>query len=323
MLELLKDKSSSLALLATLLAWPGMVLADVRSPVAAEIPAATSTQADSNAVAESPAAAPVGVSSEKSAERCSCDSLVDADRSDSAIQRETLNANRVSAKATVLIAVIGGLQLILFGWQLQLMRRTVSGAAESSRLAQVAAEAASLNARAAVGIELPILTAEIFGLLAVSRPFDPFDPPGGTVNDGFPGRYSGAGPISFKNNGRTPAFLESIELGWSVTDSLPPVPKYDVVVPLEHFSIIRPEETFQLPYEQLIELTPEQQASVRSGAEKLWVYGSLHYRDFLGDRRESRFCCHYAHRARGNMNPFGFVYDGRPPSAYVAQLVRP
>lgn len=226
-------------------------------------------------------------------------------------------STKLQAYIAATVAIFALLQLLLFFWQLRLMRETVKDAGSSARAASSAASAASLSAKAAVQIELPIITASVFGLLRTSSPTDPYDPQGGSVNDGFPDRYASVGPFLFKNSGRSSALLETLELGWAVGESLPPQPVYQHVIPLEHFSIIGPGEEFQSPYHLAIELDPHQQAEIKEARSLLWVYGSLRYRDFIGDVHKDAFCFNYEKRPRGHLNPFAFFKDRRPPAAYT------
>ena len=150
---------------------------------------------------------------------------------------------------------------------------------------------------------------------------DPEDPPGGAVNVGYPERFSSLGPIIFKNIGRTPAILSTLELGWVVANELPRPPKYRTTFVLERFSIIAANGEFESPYHASVELTDVEQESVQSGSAWLWLFGSLHYTDFLGDHREARFCFRYDKRPRGILNPFAFFNDGAPPDEYVVPKV--
>lgn len=216
---------------------------------------------------------------------------------------------------------VAALQLLLFFWQLVLMRRTVNDAAASALAAKEAANAASLNAKAAIGVELPLIRTSVFGLMKLNGPIDPHDPPGGSVNTGFPEAFCCCGPIEFKNSGRSPAILESVELGWQVAAELPPVPVYNVSVSIEHLPAILPGGEVQLPYEPLIQLAGDEQAAVKNGTRWIWLYGSLHYIDFMEVRRQARFCVRYEHRPRGILNPFAFFGDCSPPRAYVRSVV--
>jgi hypothetical protein len=219
------------------------------------------------------------------------------------------------------MAAFALLQLLLFLWQLRLMRETVKDASHSANAASAAAQASSLSARAAIRIELPLINASLLGLFRATGPTDPYDPRGGFINAGYPDQYASAGPFVFKNSGRSSAFLDLLQLGWMVVPDLPPQPLYQEMVPFEHLSSIGPGEEFQAPYHLALELTPEQQKDLRDRRALLWIFGALRYRDFMGDTHEDRFCFHYEERRRGILNPFAFYKDGRPPSAYTEHKV--
>jgi hypothetical protein len=231
------------------------------------------------------------------------------------------SSGRAALYVAGVMAAFALLQLLLFFWQLWLMRETIKDASQSARAASAAAAAADLSARAAIGIELPLITTRLFGLLRTNVATDPYDPPGGTVNDGYPSRHCSAGPFLFKNIGRSPAILERVDLGWSVAADLAEQPQYSELVALEHLSTIATGEEFQAPYHLSMDLTQEQQAEIQEERSFLWVYGALRYRDFMGDRHEERFCFSYEKRVRGHLNPFAFFKDRRLPAAYTAHKV--
>lgn len=244
-----------------------------------------------------------------------------AERSEAAAHRSWERANgSTTIYVAATMAVLALLQLLLFLWQLSLMRETVEDASRAAGAASSAAGAADLSAKAAISIEMPIITASIFGLMATNSAADPYDPPGGSVNVGYPHKHASVGPFLFKNSGRSAAVLEHIKLGWMAADELPPLPNYLTLVPLEHFSIIGPGEEFQSPYHLNVELMAEEREDVRAGRSLIWVYGVLVYRDFMDYRHELGFCFHYEKRPRGNLNPFAFFKDGRP-SAYTNHKV--
>lgn len=244
------------------------------------------------------------------------------ERSEAAEHRTWERSNgRAALYVAGVMAAFALLQLFLFFWQLWLMRETIKDASQSARAASAAAAAADLSARAAIGIELPLITTRLFGLLRTNVATDPYDPPGGTVNEGYPGRHCSAGPFLFKNIGRSPAILERIDLGWSVAATLGGQPQYSELIALEHLSTIATGEEFQAAYHLSMDLTEQQQTDIREGHSFLWVYGALHYRDFMSDRHEERFCFNYEKRVRGFLNPFSFFKDRRPPAAYTTHKV--
>lgn len=213
--------------------------------------------------------------------------------------------------------VVGFLQLGLFFWQLRLMRSTIQDGA-------LAARAAELNAKAAVGIELPIIRFSPLELVSTTA-LIPADgaPYGGGITDGPPTRYSALGNFKVTNHGRTPAFPIEFAVGWAVADVLQSEPFYSQRDRVNHAKVVTTsaEQECHLDARHLgIELSEEQITNITAGQSFLWVFGCLYYRDFLDDPREARFCWRYANRNHESMRPFYFfASDGDPPVAYVAR----
>jgi hypothetical protein len=218
---------------------------------------------------------------------------------------------------TLLMAVVAIAQLAFFAWQLQLMRKSVEDAGAAASAAASAARSADLNARAAIGIELPILRVTPPELLSTSKLIADNGPYGGMVNDRSPTKYSAVGNLELRNDGRTPAFLSEISVGWNVATTLPERPTYRRTDRLGHASIVRPGDTFmchELHYG--IELSDEELNSLRAGTTWLWFFGMIEYRDFLDDRRLAKFCWRFANRNVGTKFYF-FASDGNPPERYT------
>lgn len=201
-------------------------------------------------------------------------------------------------------------QLGFFWWQLTLMRASIKDTG-------VAAKAAELSARAAVGIELPILRFIPDDLVDLAVRLEPNAPYGGRGNDGAPGRFSAVGDIKIMNYGRTPAFPEMLAVGWLVAERLPDMPAYIQHDKMNHASVVRPGEEFGTGTHYGIELTNADLSALESGAW-LWFYGSMTYTDFLDESREARFCWRYANRNFDNVF-FSFASDGQPPAQYTKQ----
>jgi hypothetical protein len=205
--------------------------------------------------------------------------------------------------------LVGLFQLVLFYWQLQLMQASV-------RDTETAAKAAELNARAAIGIELPILRVIPPDLLSTNDLIGGDGPYSGSVNDKAPSRYSAIGLFSIKNFGRTPAFPEEIAVGWAVTNNLPKTPSYIRRTRLNHASVIKPEEEFTANVHYGIELSEDEIKAAASSEAWLWVYGCMYYTDFLQSKREAKFCWRFANRNVGSVF-YHFASDGEPPQTYT------
>lgn len=212
-------------------------------------------------------------------------------------------------------ALIGALQLCLFFWQLRLMRASMKDTAESAGAAMAAAKAAELNARAAIGMELPVLAIRPPDLLATDGLIGN-EPYGGYVNDGPPTTTSAVGGFRVANHGRTPAFPTYFSAGWAIAPELPAVPTYAHAARLNHAAIVRPGEDLYIDEHYGIPLTAEEVASATDGTHFLWFYGCLRYRDFLGQERNHRFCWRFANRETEGTTYY-FASDGDPPAAFI------
>jgi hypothetical protein len=215
-----------------------------------------------------------------------------------------------------LMALIALAQLIFFAWQLRLMRKSVDDASVAARAAASAAGSADLNARAAIGIELPVLRVIPPNLLLTDELLDHDGPYFGQVNDGVPTRHSAVGNLEVRNDGRTPAVPVSISVGWTVTAKLPQSPTYRRTDFFGHASLVRPGETFTCQQAYGIELTDEEIKSIDTDKAWLWFFGMIEYRDFLEDSRLVRFCWRFANRNFDTVC-FFFESDGNPPAQYT------
>jgi hypothetical protein len=224
------------------------------------------------------------------------------------------------ALITLGLLAVAAVQAGLFLWQLTLMKQST---ADSAKLA----EAAALQARAAIGIELPIIRAAPVSLLKLDEPMPENGPFGGAVNDGIPTRHSAAGYFKFRNMGRTPAYPEHFAIGWKVANVLPEPPLYIREAQLSHSEVIVADG--EKPYRPdpldhiAIELSDAEVATLNNGTASLWLYGALKYSDFLENTVTTfRFCWKWNDINVGQHNPmYAFTSDGHPPRCYVQKTV--
>ncbi|HEX9512983.1 MAG TPA: hypothetical protein VF939_20980 [Puia sp.] len=186
----------------------------------------------------------------------------------------------------------------------------------ADKTAKITAEAARDSARAAIGIELPIIKAFTPNdLLDLSAPIPPSGPYGLSESFGPPGRYSALSSLEFKNYGRTVAFVEKLIIGWNVIEKLPVLPNFAHIVPIERGTIIKEDKQLRIDPSITIELTDAQIALISQEEASLWVYGTLFYQDFLDSYHTAKFCWRWT-KDEGGPN-FSFKNDGDPPVAYT------
>jgi hypothetical protein len=149
---------------------------------------------------------------------------------------------------------------------------------DSIAVAQTAARAAELSARATVGVELPIVFLQRIDVMADQS---------SKVLPSLPSIPSAVW-VWFKNYGRTPAILDHLFLDWDVTSRLPDEPDYQRLYPLD--GVIEPGETFEFSTKTDIVFDETQIEAASKGGERFWVYGYLSYADFLRTEHRIGFC---------------------------------
>jgi hypothetical protein len=197
------------------------------------------------------------------------------------------------------------------------MERSVALARDSVAVAKKAAEAAEKNADAAIGVQLPRLT------LTQLELFEP-GPPYGPEADSFRNQVQGGIPpehfqvaVTFYNFGETTALVTGFCIEHIVGESLPPVPRYETVVPMSAATIIKAGGTYGLKLRNFfIMLTPSEIDGIQNRSEHLWVYGYISFLDFLNLRHEHRFCQRWEARSILGGHT-GFVFESDAPPDYT------
>jgi hypothetical protein len=181
------------------------------------------------------------------------------------------------------------------------------------------ANAAMLNAQAAIGMELPVIRFATPDLEHLDGPIPEQGPYATGDQHGIPTKYSVVSIVTMHNHGRTAAFPTSFSVGWRVVRDLPEIPVYHRIFPCERGSIIREdsvkeESFFQMDIRLTIELTDHQIPAIEAQAAHLWLYVLLQYNDFMGNPHEAGACWRW-----GRPDTVGIYYfasDGKPPHAY-------
>jgi hypothetical protein len=180
---------------------------------------------------------------------------------------------------------------------------------EQIKIAQQGADAASLNARAAVAVELPILAP-----LTIALHREP----------GFIGRVDMPGPIStlrinFKNWGRTHAELISQYVEWLVAAKLPEIPVYKTELAFPPGTFVESGKNLRdAPQDFIINIQPDEVEAIAKEEKFLWVYGYLSFNDFLGNPHQHRWCASWgAYQLPNGATAHGFIYDLKTPPDYI------
>jgi hypothetical protein len=176
--------------------------------------------------------------------------------------------------------------------------------------ARKAAEAATKAASAAVAVELPVVFVRSINLWEGLHP--------GVPVSGSPPDLSNI-EITFHNYGRTPAFTMALCVEYDVTSELPDEPTYaEAFSTLAAGSVIeRDQDVTMTPIPNTIHLTDAELDRLMGRSPDLadlWVYGFLHFRDFMGEFHTTRFCYRWHSNQIGlevGQRP-GFYEDGPP-----------
>lgn len=138
-----------------------------------------------------------------------------------------------------------------------------------------------MQARAAISVELPVVFVTGVVLRASSSSGVEVNLP--TVKCRFHIRYD--------NYGRTPAIITSECLDWQICPTLPPDPLYQRIYPASTGAIVRPNDHRVIDRETFdVDFSEQQILDVGNDRSRLWVYGFVSFRDFLGQRHQTGFC---------------------------------
>ena len=146
-------------------------------------------------------------------------------------------------------------------------------------VAKETASAAMLQARAAVGVELPKIILSRVDL-------------GDAAATSLASRLQSLRiEIAVTNYGKTPAFLLGQAIEIEVCALLPAKPVYPSAFDLPPETVIDYKNKYPLGMARpKSPLSPEDIQAILDGNTRLWVYGYVYYRDILSEAHMARFC---------------------------------
>jgi hypothetical protein len=151
-------------------------------------------------------------------------------------------------------------------------------AQDAADAAKRAAEAALLQARAAIGVELPRLELSDIELQWADQ----------SVRQAL---KAPSVRVAFTNHGRTTAFVGETCVELRLADALPPEPLYRNVSSFGTAAAVASGGSVGAGAERpLGDLAEAQSEKLLTGQSTLWVYGFVGFRDFLGARHRLGFC---------------------------------
>jgi hypothetical protein len=170
-------------------------------------------------------------------------------------------------------------QVILFYWQLRLMRESVADTKASAEAAKVAAVAATKSANAAIQIELPIIIAEGFRSQKLENT-DPFP------SDGHPGYIEVQ--FEFKNHGTTAAELIEYSFESDLSGTLNGPPIYKTILPFSPGIILTTGKSENIRF--IYQLSEDAISKARRFQNSVWIYGYVSFYDIFGQTNKSGYC---------------------------------
>lgn len=152
---------------------------------------------------------------------------------------------------------------------------------KQTRVALKAANAAELNARAAVAVELPIIRMTA-GMVGYGNDQD---------KKGKKRYVAWVSSLKLSNQGRTKAFPVELHLGCTIGDDLPRTPTYTFTKVFPVDAILDPEKAEEIELAEFdFETSLQTFELLQFRGTDLWFYCNLIYQDFMNERHEAGFC---------------------------------
>ncbi|HUC66526.1 MAG TPA: hypothetical protein VMA53_13900 [Stellaceae bacterium] len=192
------------------------------------------------------------------------------------------------------------------GEQSRDLKEMIAVARDAADAAKRSADAVALQCRATVGAELPRFELGHVHLAYSDQ----------SVRQAL---KAPSIDLRFTNYGRTAALVLERCVEVRLGQTLPPDPTYDCVEALAVVEAVDSGKSVGLEaHRRLGDLTESQVHGLQSGLNKMWVYGFVRFRDFLGIEHKTGFCLRWT-PPRGEASTGGsFVQE--EPGAYIYQI---
>lgn len=193
--------------------------------------------------------------------------------------------------------------------QSQALTQTLGVLKETADATRQIADAALLQARAAVGVELPRLELGAIELVHADE----------SIRQAL---KAPAVALRFVNHGRTTAFLTTRCVELRLADALPAEAEYRTIDELEIAEAVASGASAEAGAAQRLgELSETEVEALRLGRRTLWVYGFVAFRDFLGIEHRKGFCLRW--RPPSAQAAIGGSFQPDGPEAYVYERDEP
>jgi hypothetical protein len=191
------------------------------------------------------------------------------------------------------------------GEQSRDLKEMIAAAREAADAAKRSADAAALQARAMVGAELPRFELGHVHLAYSDQ----------SVRQAL---RAPSIDVRFTNYGRTTALVLEKCVEVRLGHALPPDPTYDFVEALTVVEAVESGNSVGIEaHRRLGDLSESQVHGLLSGLNKIWVYGFVRFRDFLGMEHKLGFCLRWM-PPKGDASTGGsFIQE--EPGAYIYQ----
>lgn len=186
----------------------------------------------------------------------------------------------------------------------------------AANAARRSADAADLSARAAIWIELPLITGELSNLIHRTEPVPVDAPYGGQVIYDIPDQYAGLTTLELHNYGRSVARLELVRAGYHIGPSLPPQPIYSREYPCDQNMVVPPGEGEMIDLAFTVEVHPDQRPALMNNEIAIWFYAEVIFRDYLDDLRKSGLAWKYSQLGGGGAYHFLPITGEAPAFRY-------
>jgi hypothetical protein len=191
------------------------------------------------------------------------------------------------------------------GAQSRDLKEVIAVARDAADAAKRSADAASLQARAMVGAELPR-----FELGAVHLAYSDQ-----SVRQAL---KAPSIDVRFTNYGRTTALVLEKCVEVRLGKNLPPDPTYDFVEALAVVEAVESGKSVGVEASRRLgDLSESQVQGLLSGLNKIWVYGFVRFRDFLGMEHKLGFCLRWM-PPKGEASTGGSFFQ-EEPGTYIYQ----
>jgi hypothetical protein len=188
------------------------------------------------------------------------------------------NRDDIIAVSTLVVAIFTGTLWWVTWGMVRIAKDQQIDTKLALEVAKQSADAATKSANAVLGVELPRFTVSRIYLNKIEEDIRV------AIQDGFPIFY-------FVNEGRTSAEVIAESVDWEVCEILPAEPMYGRASMARLGTIIQPGEEYITKRRHGVALALSEVDAVVTNKSRLWVYGRIVYRDFIGNIKHKRFCC--------------------------------